>query len=350
MLLMAVTAMAQPVITWLEQEHDFGSFSDSLKTVTCQMRFINTGDVPLVITQVKSSCGCTAAQYPHESVAPGDTAAVTLSYSSRKIPGEFEKDVLVYTNGTPRKSILIVRGLVIGSPESILEKYPIGDGPMRFTHSSLPLGEITKGRWREAYVTGYNTSQQPLHTRVTGLPPHINAKVLPDTIMPGRLATLSFFYDSWKAPLWGLNTDQVTIETYPIADSTDVQTLPFTITAQVKEDFSRLTDKERRNAPEAECSTDRLDFGSMTRNESVTRSFTIKNTGKSNLLIRRLFIPDSHITAQADALEVKKGKKATINVAVSGCEEPILNTTLTVITNDPYRPRQMVKLVGTTKK
>ncbi len=350
LLLMAVAAMAQPSICWLETEHDFGSFSDSLKTVTCQMRFVNTGDEPVVITQVKSSCGCTAAEYPRTPIAPGDTSAVELLYSSRNIPGEFEKNVWVYTNGNPSKTTLTVKGLVIGSPESILEKYPVGEGAVRFSHASLPLGEVTKGRMREAYVAGYNTGDRPMNTTVEGLPPHIKARVLPDTIMSGHLVTVSFFYDSWRAPLWGLNTDSVTIVTRSLADSTDVQTLPFSIMAQVKEDFSKLTDKERRNAPDAVFSTDKLDFGTLTGDEAVTRSFTIKNEGKNNLIIRRLYIPEENITAQTDILEVKKGKKATINVTVNGCKEAMLNTTLTVISNDPYQPRQTVRLVGLSKK
>lgn len=350
MLLMAVAAMAQPSILWLEVEHDFGSFSDSLKTVTCQMRFVNTGDEPLVISKVKSSCGCTAAEYPRTPIAPGDTSAVELRYSSRDIPGEFEKNVWVYTNGDPSKTLLTVKGLVIGSPENILEKYPVGEGAVRFSHASLPLGEVTKGRQREAFVTGYNTGEQAMQTTVVGLPPHIKARVLPDTIMPGKLVTVSFFYDSWTAPLWGLNTDSVTIVTHPVADTTDVQVLPFSIMAQVKEDFSRLTDKERSNAPDAVFSADKLDFGTLTGDEAVTRSFTIKNEGKNNLIIRRLYIPEGNITAQADMLEVKKGKKATIGVTVNGCKETMLNTTLTVITNDPYQPRQTVRLVGLSKK
>jgi hypothetical protein len=49
-------------------------------------------------------------------------------------------------------------------------------------------------------------------------------------------------------------------------------------------------------------------------------------------------------------LTVKKGKKATISVTVNGLQEAVLNTTLTVITNDPYRPRQTVRLVGLNQK
>lgn len=349
-LLMGCSAWAQPELTWLKTVHDYGSFSDTLKKVDCQMPFVNTGNEPLIITQVRPSCGCTVAEYPRSPIAPGDTAAVELSFYSRNIPGEFQKDVLVYSNTTPRKSVLVVKGIVIGSPESVDEKYPYGEGAIRFSHVSLPLGEVTKGRWREAYITGYNTAQEPMRARISGLPAHITARALPDTIIPGKLVTLSFFYDSWKAPLWGLNTDTLSIETFPLADSTAVTTMPFTIMAQVKEDFSRLTDKERSEAPEAVFSTDKLDFETMSSGATVTRSFTIKNSGKRNLLIRRLYCPDGHIIAHCDNLDIKKGKKATITVQVTGFEEAVLNTNLTVITNDPYRPQQKVRLVGLNQK
>lgn len=347
MLLSACCGWAQPVATWLETEHDFGSFSDSIKTVSCEMRLVNTGSEPLVIVEVKPSCGCTAVEYPREPIAPADTAIVQLRYDSRKIPGEFEKNVLVYTNTVPRKTMLVVKGLVIGSPETIDEKYPYGTGPVKFSHNSLPLGTVTRGKWREAFFTGYNTARQPMRVAVTGLPQHMSARVLPDTIMPGKLVTVSLFYDSWRAPLWGLNTDTIAIHAMPIADSTQVVTMPFTVMAQVKEDFSKLTDKQRRDAPDATFSTDKLDFGTFSGNASC--SFTIKNNGKSNLVIRRLFVPDAHITAQTTDLEIKKGKQTTVTVQVNDFTEPVLNTSLTVITNDPYRPQQEVRLVGINK-
>ena len=60
-------------------------------------------------------------------------------------------------------------------------------------------------------------------------------------------------------------------------------------------------------------------------------------------------MPDAPITAQTTDLEIKKGKQTTVTVQVNDFTEPVPNTSLTVITNDPYRPQQEVRLVGINK-
>jgi hypothetical protein len=95
----AFNCMGEGVASWLETTHDFGTFEEKVKNVTCQIRFVNTGDSALVITNVRPTCGCTASEYPHDPIAVGDTASITLTYSAIGRPGQFSKDVFVYTNG-----------------------------------------------------------------------------------------------------------------------------------------------------------------------------------------------------------------------------------------------------------
>jgi len=61
-------------IQWLDSTKDFGTIPEGQK-VEVAFRFRNTGSTPLVITQVRPSCGCTIADQPKEPIAPGAEGA-----------------------------------------------------------------------------------------------------------------------------------------------------------------------------------------------------------------------------------------------------------------------------------
>ena len=62
------------VFKWINTMHDFGEIPTG-NPVTHKFTFTNTGDIPLVISSAKASCGCTVADYTKEAIAPGAEAA-----------------------------------------------------------------------------------------------------------------------------------------------------------------------------------------------------------------------------------------------------------------------------------
>ncbi|MDA8948007.1 DUF1573 domain-containing protein [Flavobacteriaceae bacterium] len=59
--------------------------------------FKNTGTADLVITNVKSSCGCTIPKKPDGPIAPGDTNEIVVRYDTKRV-GPFRKTITVSTN------------------------------------------------------------------------------------------------------------------------------------------------------------------------------------------------------------------------------------------------------------
>ena len=60
-------------------------------------RLKNTGEKPLVIQDVVTSCGCLTVDYPQEPVQPGKEAVLRMTYKADN-PGHFNKAVTVYCN------------------------------------------------------------------------------------------------------------------------------------------------------------------------------------------------------------------------------------------------------------
>jgi len=78
---------------------------------TYEFVYKNTGKEPLIITKVKSSCGCTVPIWEKEPVLKNKTGFVKVKYDSDRI-GQFQKTVTVYSNAKNSPIILIIKGEV----------------------------------------------------------------------------------------------------------------------------------------------------------------------------------------------------------------------------------------------
>ena len=87
---------AQAKIEFEQEVIDYGEIakgSDGVRT----FEFTNIVDAPLVISNVKSSCGCTVPSKPDGPVAPGESSAIKVKYDTKRI-GPIRKTVTVYSN------------------------------------------------------------------------------------------------------------------------------------------------------------------------------------------------------------------------------------------------------------
>lgn len=98
-------------VLWEADSHNFGEIPQN-KPVSVDFKFTNTGDSPLVITEVKTSCGCTASNYPKTAIQPGETSKITVDYNAKKL-GTFSKTISVFTNADEQTKTLYIKGTVV---------------------------------------------------------------------------------------------------------------------------------------------------------------------------------------------------------------------------------------------
>ncbi|MBI6115751.1 DUF1573 domain-containing protein [Salegentibacter maritimus] len=74
--------------------------------------FTNTGNAPLVIANVTSSCGCTIPKKPEEPIKPGETGEIQVKYNTNLV-GPIRKTITVYSNAEESTKSLKIKGRVI---------------------------------------------------------------------------------------------------------------------------------------------------------------------------------------------------------------------------------------------
>lgn len=97
----------------IDSLYDFGKTTEG-EIVQYSYRFKNTGDKPLVVSDVKASCGCTVPEKPEKPIMPGETGFILVKFNSENKPGEIHKTVTVTANTNPPFPSLVLKGTVIG--------------------------------------------------------------------------------------------------------------------------------------------------------------------------------------------------------------------------------------------
>lgn len=88
-----------PVITFVESSYDFGDINQGDK-VTHVFKFENTGTEPLILSNVNTTCGCTAPKWPREPIPPGEKGEVTVTFNSAGKMGKQNKVITIFSNAT----------------------------------------------------------------------------------------------------------------------------------------------------------------------------------------------------------------------------------------------------------
>lgn len=95
----AQTEKKGAVIEFNEKSIDFGDITQGDK-VEHIFEFTNTGDTPLVISNVAVTCGCTAPNWPKNPVAPGSKGELKVVFNSAGKMGKQNSVVRIYSNAS----------------------------------------------------------------------------------------------------------------------------------------------------------------------------------------------------------------------------------------------------------
>jgi len=105
-----------PVFKFETEIVDYGEIarnSDGIKL----LKFTNIGKSPIIITNVKGSCGCTVPTSPKEPIMPGEEGEIQIKYATNRI-GAFSKTVTITSNAVRPSIIVPVKGKVLNDKDS----------------------------------------------------------------------------------------------------------------------------------------------------------------------------------------------------------------------------------------
>jgi len=112
-----------PVLKFEKTTIDCGTFSQDEPEQVFKFKFTNTGNAKLVINSVRTSCGCTVANYPKDAISPGGSGVITITYNATgKMPGPWIRGITVFYNGHPSSKRIFIKGELSSMPKEDLQK------------------------------------------------------------------------------------------------------------------------------------------------------------------------------------------------------------------------------------
>lgn len=102
---------AVAVAAFEAQNHDFGKIKQGVP-VTHEFKFTNKGKVPMVITNVQASCGCTTPDWTKDPIPPNGQGYIKATFNAAAAGG-FNKTVTVTSNVENGFVQLSIRGEVV---------------------------------------------------------------------------------------------------------------------------------------------------------------------------------------------------------------------------------------------
>lgn len=350
MIVAVLFAMAQPKIEFDKKTHEFGDIHEEGGKVTARFTFKNVGDSALILKNVKPGCGCTAANYTREAIAPGESGFIDATYDPWGRPGQFNKNIKVTTNevAQPTPYIIFIKGNVIKRPPTKYELagYKSGRGEVRVKESTLRFQVKNTGFHIDTFqIKNFYENGRAVNVKME-LPEYIEevGRSFGEDIPAGQEGYIVLKYNASKRNSWGNLKDRAVIVTNDTLEPRKY--LYFNV--NLYEDFSQLSPKDLEKAPKISFDKTNFHFDTIAANTTATETIKVSNLGKTPLVIRKIESSLPSLTYKISSMTIEPGQSANLELSFKASSRRGKNSaTLEVISNSPNNSSQIINVSGT---
>jgi len=334
---------SKPVIKFEKEIHNFQEIPEDGGKVTHSFRFTNEGEQPLIVHNVKASCGCTSPDWTKQPVKSGEEGYVKATFDPRRRPGNFNKSIIVRSNAKESTVVLRITGKVNPREKTLADIYPREMGDIRLKSSHLSFTKIAPDEVKTEELEIVNVSESPVSIEFDRVPEHVDVKVEPSELAPEQKGKIVATYDAGKKDDWGFVVDRL----YLKMNGESNRRNRLNVSATIEEDFSEWSEEEMANAPAIEVDDRVFDFGEIKQGEKVSHAFELTNTGKSDLILRKIRASCGCTAIEPDETVIPPGESTRVvaefnSRGISGKQ----NKSVSIYSNDPNRSRLLLRLSG----
>ena len=280
-----------PTISISEEEWDFGKIKEDERPVHI-FTIKNTGREELIISRVRSSCGCAATMLSSDNIQPGKSAELKVTFNPTGYNGLVKKDIYIESNDPqlPKAKITI-----------ITEVEPIPSPKVFLSNSQWDLGLISQGDLPTFTFTIENKGELDLIIDKTDASEYIQYDTeIPLTILPGEKQEVTFTYDSSQHEL-GEVRESVRI----YCNDPRRKAFSLRVNGYIKE----------KPAPTVSISPVGTSFNLTNDSESETIGrFILVNSGEEGIKITSIKTSADYLIPLISEIEISSGEKENLQV------------------------------------
>lgn len=312
--------------------------------VTTEFEISNNGNKPLIITKVRTDCGCTVVDYPKEPILKGQKVALRATYDA-KLLGHFYKQIGIYSNADDEPTMLTIRGIVVDQYIGYTGGYDYKFGEIEADINNIEFDNVNRGDKPQLAIHIKNASTVTIYPQVMHLPNYLSAEVSPSKLEPGKQGQITYTLNSERLDDYGLTQTSTYLGANPgekISHDKEIS-----VSAVLLPGFDKLTETQRLNAPKLKISASELNLGTFKDNDKLKGVVEIENIGKSRLDIRRLQMFTTGLQISLNKTKIAPGEKAKLKVTAdkAGMKAARSEPRILMITNDPDKAKTVIRIV-----
>lgn len=335
--------MAQARLTANIESYDFGQIEWN-KPVTVDYIITNTGDRPLILSNVTTSCACSVASWPQEVIEPNQKGVVRVDFDAKAL-GSFYKEVAIYSNSTPEIVYLNFTGEVVRQITDFSRSHPIKIGDIRLNLDSLNFGDVEAGELPTLKIGVVNEGNAPYSPILMHAPSFFRVKSSDLYIPKGEKGEIEVVFNSELWPTYGVYNSEVYLSRF-IGDKVGVDNkIPFSFT--LLPNLENNPESYNVNKPSMVLDKANSNLSSLLAQKTKASGYvTITNKGQADLKILKLqtFSPAVKLTLNKTIL--KSGETARLkikvdqgkNISKKDCYDFL------IITNDPKQEKALIQI------
>lgn len=340
---LTLTAFAQPRISSNKETHNFGQI-EWKRPVTVEYTITNTGNKPLVLTNVTTSCACSVANWTKTPITPGEKGTVTASFDAKAL-GHFEKTIGIYSNAEPTLAYLKFTGEVVQEVKDFTKTHPYTIGQIHIDRTEFDFPDSHSGEQPTITLGVVNLSDRPYEPVLMHLPPYLKMEKKPDVLLKGKKGTIKLTLDTKQLTDLGLTQASVYLARFAGDKVSEENEIP--ISAVLLPDFSEMTEQDKANAPAISLSATTIDFSErLAKKNKASHDIVITNTGRSPLQISKLQVFNSTVGVSLKKTLLQPGESTKLRVMMhkKNVGKKKHHLRILMITNDPAQPKVEINL------
>lgn len=316
---------------------------------TQTITFQNKNRKAVLISDVRTDCGCTAVQWQRDQLLePGERFTLYVTYDAQTL-GRFQKAIRIYTqepNGE-RETEVWIKGQVLDNIIDYSQKFPVEMGrDIHVNKRLIEFDDVHRGEHPKQTMQIVNGSRQAYTPSLMHLPAWLTATCEPSVLRPGHSGIITFTANGDHVMQYGLTQTAVYLSRYMgdrVGHENEIR-LNMTLVPPLVTDPQALA-----NAPRMEVdSVVRLTERGARNARRLSGTLLIRNSGASELQIKRIQIYNMGLQVRLNRSTIKPGQTATLRVSGWATDANQSNVEerrrILLVTNDPQHPTLTVNV------
>ncbi len=247
------------------------------------------------------------------------------------------------TNINEKTTVLKISGNVIPTPGKLRSSISI----LSSSTNMVNFNSIYKGQEDNQTIDIKNTHEKTIEISIFEIPDYLEIEIENTKIAPGESSKMHVALLTDKINTYGKFKHLQKLE-LSLADNKYSGNI--TIIANVSEDFSHLTPQDSANAPKIFFPIKSKILGNVSKEKNQIVTFEFQNTGKSELSIHNIQLNNNTFVLVEYDKYIKTGAKGNIVLQLTDNNKNSLNTSFTVISNDPVNSASILQIIGSHQK